>query len=64
MLTFWLFQTIPEIAPQVVLIEDARQRNHRNNAKTRQNMESNMSRWVQLPAEAALRIDAHKVGTH
>jgi hypothetical protein len=43
MLTFWLFWTIPEIAPQVVLIEDPRQHNHHDNAKTRQNIGGNMS---------------------
>jgi hypothetical protein len=50
MLTFWLFQTIPEIAPQVVSIIDPRQCNHRNNAKTRQNIGGNMSQQVQLPS--------------
>jgi hypothetical protein len=43
MLTFRSFQTIPEIAPQVVLIKDPQQRNHRNNAETRQNIGGNMS---------------------
>jgi hypothetical protein len=33
MLTFWLFQTIPEIAPQVVSIKDPRQRNHCDNPR-------------------------------
>jgi hypothetical protein len=43
MLTFRSFRTIPEIAPRVVLIEDPRQRNHRDNAKTRQNIGGDMS---------------------
>jgi hypothetical protein len=51
MLTFQLFQMIvPEIAPQVVLMEDPWQHNHRDNAKTRQNIGGNMSRRVQLLA--------------
>jgi hypothetical protein len=48
MLTFWSFRTIPEIAPRVVLTEDPRQRNHHNNAKTRQDIGGDMSQWVQL----------------
>ena len=43
MLTFWLFRMIPEIAPRVVSIEDPWQRNHRNNAETRQNIGGDMS---------------------
>ncbi len=49
-LTFWLFRTIPEIAPWVVLIKDPRQCNHRDNAETRQNIGGDMSRRVQLPS--------------
>ena len=52
MLTHRSFQTIPDIAPQVVLNEDPRQRqrNHRDNAETRRNIGRDASRRVQLPA--------------
>ncbi len=50
MLMFWSFQTILEIAPRVVLIEDPWQRNHRDNAETRQNIGGDMSQRVQLPS--------------
>ncbi len=50
MLMFWLLRMIPEIAPRVVLIKDPRQRNHCNNAETRQNIGGNMSQRVQLPS--------------
>ncbi len=50
MLMFRLFQMIPEIAPSVVSIKDPRQRNHRDNAETRQNIGGNMSQRVQLPS--------------
>jgi hypothetical protein len=43
MLTFRSFWKIPEIAPRVVLIEDPRQHNHRDNAKMRHNIGGNMS---------------------
>jgi hypothetical protein len=38
MLTHRSFRTIPDIAPQVVSNEDPRQRNHRDNARTRRNI--------------------------
>jgi hypothetical protein len=43
MLTFQLFWTIPEIAPQVVLIKDPQQHNQHDNAETIQNIGGNMS---------------------
>jgi hypothetical protein len=50
MLTHRSFHTIPDVAPRVVLNDDPRQRNHRDNAKTRRNIGRDTSRWVQLPA--------------
>jgi hypothetical protein len=50
MLTHRSFRTIPDIAPRAVSNEDPRQRNHRDNAKTRRNIGRDASRRVQLPA--------------
>jgi hypothetical protein len=50
MLTFRSFRTIPDIAPCVVSIEDPQQRNHCDNAETRQNIGGDRSRRVQLPS--------------
>ena len=50
MLTHRSFQRIPDIAPRVVSNEDPRQRNHRDNAKTRRNIGCDTSQRVQLPA--------------
>jgi len=50
MLTHRSFRAIPDITPRVVSNEDPRQRNHRNNAKTRRNIGRDASRRVQLPA--------------
>jgi hypothetical protein len=50
MLTHRSFQMIPDVAPRVVSNEDPRQRNHRDNAKTRRNIGPDVSRRVQLPA--------------
>jgi hypothetical protein len=44
MLTHTSFRTIPDVAPRVVSKEDPRQRNHRDNAKTRRNIGHNASR--------------------
>jgi hypothetical protein len=38
MLTFWSFRHIPDLNPRWISSEDPRQRNHRNNAKTRRNI--------------------------
>ncbi len=52
MLTFLSFRHIPDIAPRRISPNDPRQRNHRDNAETRQNIGRNVSRRVQLPAFA------------
>ncbi len=44
MIQFWVFRTMPDIAPCVVSNKDPRQRNHRNNAKMRNNIGGNRSR--------------------
>jgi hypothetical protein len=50
MIQFCSFRAVPDIAPRVVSTEDPRQRNHRDNAETRNNIGGNRSRRVQLPA--------------
>ena len=50
MLTHRSFRTIPDVAPRLVSNEDPRQRNHRDNAKTRRSIGRDTSRRVQLPA--------------
>jgi hypothetical protein len=50
MLTIWSFHHIPDITPQQIALEDPRQCNHCNNAKTRRNIGHDKSQWVQLPA--------------
>ncbi len=50
MIMFCSFQTIPDVALHVVSNGDPRQRNHCNNAETRNNIGCDRSRWVQLLA--------------
>jgi hypothetical protein len=50
MLMHQSFRMIPSVAPRVVLFEDPRQRNHRDNAETRRSIGCDASRRLQLPA--------------
>jgi hypothetical protein len=50
MIKFRSFRMTPDNAPHVVSNEDPRQRNHCDNAETRNNIGRNRSRRVQLPA--------------
>ena len=50
MIQFWVFRTMPDIAPCVVSNKDPRQRNHCNNTKTRNNIGGDRSWRVRLPA--------------
>jgi hypothetical protein len=50
MIQVWSFRTIPDIAQHVVSNKDPRQRNHQDNAKTRNNIGGDRSRRVRLPA--------------
>jgi hypothetical protein len=50
MLMHQLFWMIPDIAPRMISNKDPRQRNHRDNAKTRRNTGRDTFWWVQLLA--------------
>jgi hypothetical protein len=50
MLTHRSFKTIPDLTTWSVSNDDPRQRNHRDNVETRQNIGRDISRRVQLPA--------------
>ncbi len=60
MLIFWSFRHIPDIAPRRISSEDPRQRNHRNNAETRQKIGRDKSQRAQLPVFSLYSLSADR----